>query len=269
MYNQMDKTAVIRVYCQKISKGRTMADKSVILDKISNYGSFARSDMQVVMEECGYYATESIANHMIAGMLTDGDIARVGRNRYCVADPLRSYCYPHSEFASSIAGEIMAAHPYLDFRIFELVQLNEFVNHQIAHNIVFVSVEGDLEEFVFDTLWGNHKGSVLLKPDANDLFRYMTDNMIVIIKLPTESPRGTTAFWDTRIEKMLVDVAVDKLLRRVVDPGEYPAIYQDAFHKYAIDKSAMFRYARRRGAIEKYRSFLVSEAGLKPEDIEI
>ncbi|WP_431309861.1 DUF6577 family protein, partial [Staphylococcus aureus] len=81
----------------------------------------------------------------------------------------------------------MNAHPYLDFRIFELVQLNEFVNHQIAHNIVFVSVEGELEADVFNTLWEKHKGSVLLKPDADELFRYMNEDMVVIIKLPTES----------------------------------------------------------------------------------
>lgn len=63
-----------------------------------------------------------------------------------------------------MAGEIGAAHPYLDFRIFELVQLNEFVNHQIAQNMIFVSVEGELEEDVFNTLWENYEGSVLLKP---------------------------------------------------------------------------------------------------------
>ena len=97
----------------------------------------------------------------------------------------------------------------------------------------------------------------------------MTEDMIVIIKLPTESPKGTTVFWDTRLEKMLVDIAVDKLLGKVVYSGEYPAIYQEAFRKYAIDRNTMFRYARRRGAFEKYREFLINEAGLKKEDLRI
>ena len=246
-----------------------MADTSVILDRISTYSPFARSDLQVVMEECGYQTSKSITNHMITRLLAAGDIARVGRNRYCVADSLKTYHFPHSEFAVSVAEEIMEAHPYLDFRIFELVQLNEFVNHQIAHNIVFVSVEGELEEDVFNTLWERHKGSVLLKPDADELFRYLNEDMVVIVKLPTESPKGIDIFWDTRLEKMLVDVAVDKLLRKVVYSGEYPAIYQDAFSKYAIDKNVMFRYARRRGALGKYKEFLVNEAGLKQEDFGI
>ena len=246
-----------------------MADKSLVLDRIRSYGPFARADLQVVMEKCGYQTSESITNHMITRLLTAGDIVRVGRNRYCVADFLKPYHFPHSELAVSVADEITEEHPYLDFRIFELVQLNEFVNHQIAHNIVFASVEGGLEEDVFNTLWEGHKGSVLLKPDAEELFRYLNEDMVIIVKLPTESPKGKEVFWDTRLEKLLVDIAVDKLLRKVVYSGEYPAIYQDAFHKYALDKNMMFRYARRRGALGKYREVLVNEAGLKQEDFGI
>lgn len=246
-----------------------MADISVLLEKMISHSPFARSDLQIVMEECGYQTSESITNHMITRLLATGDIARVGLNRYCVADSLKTYNFSHSDFAVLVADEIKQTHPYLDFRIFELIQLNEFVNHQISHNIVFVSAEGGLEEDVFNTLWKKHKGSVLYKPGANELFRYLNEDMIVIVKLPTESPRGINAFWDTRLEKMLVDIAVDKLLRKVVYSGEYPAIYRDAFSKYAIDRNMMFRYARRRGALEKYKETLLNEAGLKPEDFEI
>ncbi len=246
-----------------------MVDTKVILNKICDRSPFDRSDLQIIMEECGYRTSDSLVNHMISRMLAAGEIARIGRNKYSVSGSRKTYRFPHSDFATLVADEITDAHPYLDFRIFELVQLNEFVNHQIAHNIVFVSVEGELEEDVFNTLWEKHQGSILLKPDVNELYRYMTENMVVIIKLPTESPKGTTAFWDTRLEKMLVDIAVDKLLGKIVYSGEYPAIYQTAFLRYAIDMNTMFRYARRRGAFEKYSRFLSNEAGLKQEDLGI
>ena len=51
---------------------------------------------------------------MITKLLAAGDIARVGRNRYCVADSLKTYHFPHSEFAVSVAYEITQAHQYLD-----------------------------------------------------------------------------------------------------------------------------------------------------------
>lgn len=246
-----------------------MTDTSLILDRMVNYRSFSRSDLQAVLKKYGYRTSDSITNHMIARMLSECDIVRIGRNKYCVSDCLKPYRFSYSHAANSMAEEIMVAHPYLDFRIFELIQLNEFVNHQIAHNIIFVSVEGGLEEDVFNTLWEGHKGSVLLKPDADELFRYMNGDTAVILKLPTESPKGISAFWNTRIEKMLVDIAVDKLLTKVVYAGEYPTIYRDAVRKYAIDANAMFRYARRRGALEKYSQFLTYEAGLKPEEFRI
>lgn len=246
-----------------------MADTSVILNRIGNRRPFTRYDLQKVMTECGYQTNGSITNHMITRMLSAGEIVKIGRNKYCVSDSLKAYRFSHSELAVSLANEIIGAHPYLDFRIFELIQLNEFVNHQIAQNIVFVSVEAPLEEDVFNTLWEKYKGSVLIKPDADELFRYMNDEMIVIAKLPTESPKGIDVFWDTRIEKWLVDIAVDKLINKVVYSGEYPAIYQDAFAKYAIDKNTMFRYAKRKGASNKYMDFLVNDAGINREDLNI
>ena len=270
MYNKMDNSAGKPIYC-RIARWevQSMADKTVILQRIGNNSSFTRSDMQAVIEECGYNTSESITNHMITRMLAAGDIVRIGRNRYCVSGFQKTYQFPHSEFAVAVADEIVDAHPYLEFRVFELVQLNEFVNHQMAHNIVFVSVEGGLEEDVFNTLWEKHKGAILLKPNVDELFRYISENMVVIVKLPSESPKGISVFWDTRLEKMLVDIAVDKLLRKVVYSGEYPAIYHDALSKYVVDKSVMVRYARRRGALKKYRDFLVKEAGIKQGDFEI
>ncbi len=249
--------------------GDSMTDTSVILARIDDYSSFTCDDLQNAMEECGYKTSKSITNHMIAKMLASGAVVRIGRNRYCLSGSLKTYDYPYSGSAVLLSDEIMKAHPYLDFRIFELVQINEFVNHQIAHNIVFVSVEGGFEDDVFNTLWERHKGSVLLHPGIDELFRYMNDDMVVIMKLPTESPKGEDVFWNTRLEKMLVDIAVDKLLRKIVSSGEYRAIYQKAFGKYVIDRSLMFRYARRRGALEKYSKFLLSEAGLKEENLKI
>ena len=246
-----------------------MADTNMLLDRLAGFQTFNRTDLRSIMASNQANATDSTVNHMIIRLLENGDIIRTGRNQYAVSGTKKIYQFPHSEQVLLLADEINSAHPFLDFRLFELTQLNEFVNHQIAHNILFLSVEGGLEEDVFSTLWEKHSGSVMLKPGLDDLYRYMTEDIIVIEKLPSESPKGIRAFWDTRIEKWLVDIAVDKLLRKVVYSGEYPVIFQDAVKKYVIDKNVMARYARRRGALEKYREFLVEEAGLMPEEFTL
>lgn len=246
-----------------------MADTNTLLDRLAGFQTFNRMDLQSIMASNQVNATDSTVNHMIIRLLQNGNIIRTGRNQYAVSGTRKIYQFPHSEQVLLLADEINSTHPFLDFRLFELTQLNEFVNHQIAHNILFLSVEGGLEEDVFSTLWEKHSGSVMLKPGIDDLYRYMTEDIIVIEKLPSESPKGIRAFWDTRIEKWLVDIAVDKLLRKVVYSGEYPAIFQDAVKKYVIDKNVMARYARRRGALDKYRKFLVEEAGLMPEEFTL
>jgi len=246
-----------------------VADMAIILNKLTDKESFARDDVQVIMEEIGYHSSSSSVNRVVNQLLAKGDIARVGRNRFIPTQSVSSYHYSHSDCAVNVAESIQGHHPYVDFRLFELVQLNEFVNHQIGKNIIFVSVESELEEDVFNTLWNENHGSVLLKPKAEDLFRYMTDDMVVISRLPSESPRGTSLFWDTRIEKILVDIAVDKLLRKVVYSSEYPEIFREVISKYAIDKSTMTRYLRRRGAMDKFRKFLVDEACISAEQFSI
>jgi len=246
-----------------------VTDTELLLNKLADLQKFNRNDLQSIMISDHIHATDSTVNHMIIRLLQEGYIVRVGRNQYSVFCSKRLYKFPHSEQVLSLAEEMKTAHPFLDFRVFELTQLNEFVNHQIAHNIIFLSVEGGLEEDVFYTLWEKHNGSVMLKPSIDDLYRYMTEDIIVIGKRATESPKGIQEFWDTRLEKMLVDIAIDKLLKQVVYEGEYPAIFHDAIKKYVIDKNTMARYARRRGALEKYRIFLKEKANLEPDEIDI
>lgn len=246
-----------------------MVNTDCLIDSLNKYETFSRADLQTIMEINGYKATQSSTSHMIDRLISSGDILKTGRNQYSATSHKSYYTYPHSDSVIDIVEEITKAHPYLDFRVFELVQLNEFVNHQIAHNIIFVSVEADLGDYVFNTLWEEHHGSILIKPTIDELYRYMNDEMIIINKLPSESPKGKTVFWDTRIEKMLVDIAVDKILKKVVYSAEYPVIYKDAVSKYIIDKNVMTRYARRRGALDKFRQFLRDQAGLSEENFEI
>lgn len=100
------------------------------------------------------------------------------------------------------------------------------MNHQIAHNAVFIFVEGDLGEYVFDTLKEEYAGHILLNPNADMYHQYWADDMLVIKKLITEAPKGTDEFWHTDLEKMLVDIVSDKLASLLCEPGRI----QDNFH---------------------------------------
>ena len=219
------------------------------LGLLNDKNSFTREDLRNAMHFSGSQISEASFKAKLQVLLRSKIIARVGRNAYCVPeDGVNMYHHEYSELAESVAKKITEEHPYLDFTVLEIVQLNEFVNHQFAHNIVFVSVEGDLCGFIFDALKRSYPGKVLVAPTTSIFHQYWYDDMVVIVKLITEAPKHNTYPWSTRLEKLLVDIITDPLIMDSVSESEFPNIYAEAFRKYVIDESCLFRYAKRRGA---------------------
>ena len=173
------------------------------------------------------------------------------------------YTYEYSNNAKKVAEYLKQKFPYLDFTIMDFIQLNEFVNHQLAHNVIFVSVEDELGDFVFDALKELYPGKVLIKPSLEIYNKYWYDDMIVIEKLVSEAPMGKNERWNTRIEKLLVDVFTNSILVNTISETEVPNIYEEAFRKYAVDESCMFRYAKRRGAEKKIRNFIREKTNIQ------
>lgn len=192
---------------------------------------------------------EEAMRKRLRGLLKSGEVVRVGRNAYCVSNQtLRNYRYEYSAESSDIAKAVMKAFPGMEFNIFELVQLNEFVNHQIAHNVRFLSVEGDIINYVFNYLKERYPGRILLNPTPEMYHQYWYDGMIVLTKRVTEAPIGENEPWESRLEKILVDLMSDNLLQDIISQSELTAVFEGAFEHYAIDESCLFRYAKRRNA---------------------
>ena len=208
-----------------------------------------------------YELNESQIRYTFQKKLNDGNIIRIGRNRYSPSEGKTIYSYEYSEISKQISGILSAKYIDLDFRIFELIQLNQFANHLFAHNTIFVSVESDQMDSVFDTLLRKFPGKVMIKPDIEMYYRYLQDDEIVIIRLPSESPKGIREAWHSRLEKILTDVLTDKLISRIVTESEKAAIVKGAYQEYAIDENTMMRYARRKGAVKKLEDALQEGKG--------
>lgn len=207
--------------------------------------------------------SENTLEKYLKKYLKSGEIGRVGRNAYCIKGDLRDYKYDYSDITAHTVKILSADFYDLDFRIFELYQLNRFVNHQIAHNVIFVYTEKELCIPVFERLKKESECNVLINPSIDDFFNYRQDDMIVIRNLLTESPKGKQDFWQTDLEKMLVDIFAEKLIKSMLSESEYPAVYETAFESYIVDESLMFRYARRRKCADKIKKFLKEETNVK------
>ena len=104
--------------------------------------------------------------------LESGEIVRIGRNAYCARGKLKDYEYDYSDIAVHIAKIFKEDFYDLDFRISELYQMNRFLNHQIAHNVIFVFVEKELCISAFERLKKEYEGNILINPTEEDFFNY-------------------------------------------------------------------------------------------------
>ena len=207
-------------------------------DGLLDVTRFTRKELLESFRMAGYMLSEASFYKKVEELVKSGQIIRVGRNVYSLPDDKRlTYEYKYSELAEAVAQEIAQQYPYVNFSIFEFVQLNDFVNHLIAHNVIFLSVEAEIMDFVFETLRDKYPGKVLINPTVEIYHQYWSDNMIVLGKLTTEAPKGQKVSWHTRLEKMLVDIMAEPLLLASISRAEYPHIYEDAFDRYIVDEN--------------------------------
>ena len=224
---------------------------------------FTRKELLESFRKAGYMLSEASFYKKVEELVKNGQIIRVGRNVYSLPDGKRLiYEYKYSELAEEVAQEITQQYPYVNFSIFEFVQLNDFVNHLIAHNVIFLSVEAEIMDFVFETLRDKYPGKVLINPTVEIYHQYWSDNMIVLGKLTTEAPKGQKVSWHTRLEKMLVDIMAEPLLLASISRAEYPHIYEDAFDRYIVDENGLFRYASRRKVTKKIKELIRKETDI-------
>lgn len=230
---------------------------------IKNKKCFSRQEVLQSFRKGGFELSDASFYKKFTMMIKEGEFVRAGNGVYCFPEKdVRPYEHEYSDLAVEVAALIQEQYPLLDFSIMELIQLNDFVNHQLAHNVLFLSVEADIMEFVFDMLKERYFGKVFINPTPEIYHQYWSDNMIVVNKLVTEAPKSTAISWHTRLEKLLVDIVADPLLLDSISGSEYPGIYEDAFSMYVIDESCLFRYAARRTVDKKIKELITEKTNI-------
>lgn len=232
--------------------GQAVEDWKEYLKENENY---SRAEILEALRNAAVI-TDTQLEYSLRKKVRNGELVRTGWGHYAL--PGKSVYSPsYSSEVLSVVNVLLGEFSCLDYRIFELRELNVFLNHLVSHNTVFVSVEGTMMNFVFDALWSKYPGKVMLKPNADEYYRYRQDGMIVVLRLPSETPKGNARIWESRLEKILVDVLCDRLISSVVPEEEKRNIVENAFRDYPVDMNTLYHYARRKGAAEKVRELLM------------
>jgi len=237
----------------------------MIQDKMPDYAISRQNILELVRESDPDFR-EGQMKRLLAYMIETSQIEHVGRNKYRrIVDKMNvtKYRNQYSEIAWQIITIMQEEFPLIEYRVWELSWLNEFVNHQLGRNYIFLEVEKDGCEFVFDRIMTEFAGKVLLKPDQNQILRYGANDSIIIDRLISESPKGKKEQYNLAIEKLIVDLFANKRLREMISFGDYPVTLENIFKMYEVDQVKMFRYARRRNKEKELREFLQTKTNVE------
>ena len=192
-----------------------------------------------------------------------GKIHRISRGCF-VSHAKKEYFYEPSETVKNIVSLIQKNYPQVNFQIWELYQMNEFVNHLLTKNTIFVEVENILDESIFNLLFDRYP-HVLYNPDIEEYYKYAGTETIVVQKLISEAPPAFGKYQQVPLEKLLVDLFGRGISGSILPRSEYRVIYEDSFQKYNINQAKMFRYARRRSIEKSIQDFIHEETNINLE----
>lgn len=235
-----------------------------IQDFLIEHPSFTTGDFTEMLKADTPDIARSTVFHMLKYLCEVGAITRTCKGHFDISNK-RTYNYELSETAKNISTSIQERFPLVDFQVWELYQMNEFVNHQLSRNTIFVEVENMLDESIFNLLFDMYP-HVLHNAGVDEYYKYAGDETIVVRKLISEAPSGVGQYKQAPLEKILVDLFGRGLSGSIISRSEYQAIYEDSFKKYIINQPKMFRYARRRGIEKNIIGFIHDKTNITLEN---
>ncbi len=219
-----------------------------VIDKLKENRNYTHKDLIEMLKLINPDLAESTYHWSIRCLMRDGKILRKGYDVYSLTngEDLREYKPFYSDEAKNLISVITDKYPYIAFTVFETVLMNDFLNHLIAQNTIFIQIEKESSIYVFRFLQDEGYTNVLYKPRVEDMALYWSQGSIIVTDMISEAPLRTSDPHSITLEKMLVDMLADKLISATYSKSEYPDVIGQAEKGFLLDKKRMLRYARRR-----------------------
>jgi hypothetical protein len=159
----------------------------------------------------------------------------------------------------AIALKLNKAFPVARRCVWSTRWLSEWMIHQPDRFLLLVEVEAVATESVFYFLKDEKYKNVYLNPDENTLERYINEEResIIVKPLITKAPLEKEQKIATpSLEKILVDIFVDRKLFSVFQGSELVQIFNTLDRMYALNITRMTAYAKRRGKKQELIDFM-------------
>jgi len=190
---------------------------------------------------------------LIKKLIEKGIIAKVENDKYKLVNKKKYHIY--RDYDGTIEYINLLNNVKFDYIIYNITFLNEWLNQLIGKNTIFIEVDKKYMNSIYDILLDNDCKNILINPSLEEIDKYSSSDLIIIKPLFTRSPinRKEKSF---EIEKVIVDLFTDNILRKFYSTSELPDIYREIFKTYAIDEFSLNAYLSRRNLKDRFYEFL-------------
>jgi hypothetical protein len=234
-----------------------MTIKSEILQYAINHRQFARKDLFAYFRENMPAVLPLSVSQQLNRLVLKNVISRVGRGIYQLQDTKTLFVPQITTELRELNEKLKKHFPYTYFCLWHNNEITPFMHHIPNLRQIFVEVERDAINAVFDFLNENSRKSVFLCPDSDDYNRYIFGKEAIIVRcLISEAPIQTVEnITIPTVEKILVDVIGDVDFE-FMQGAELHRFYQNVLEKCAVNKKKILRYASRRNRKKEVEQLL-------------
>lgn len=212
------------------------------LSKVELYNKYEKNDM-----------SSRTKDMLIKKLIEDGIITKICNNQYKIVNKRKYHIYREYDNTKDLINLLKEIR--YDYIIYNITFLNEWLNQLIGKNTIFIEVDKKYFNSIYELLVDNEYKNVLVNPSMQEIEKYSLSDLIIIKPLYSRSPinRKEKSFT---LEKIIVDLFVDDILKKYYSTSELPWIYKQMFKEYAIDEYSLNAYLTRRRIKEKFYEFL-------------
>ena len=193
---------------------------------------------------------EKTLSQQLYRLVKSKNLERVGRGVY----RLTASIFPVSDEMRQLNNMLKKQFPFAVFCLRNSEALMPFMHHIPDLDYIYIDVEREAAESVFNFLKGKHRKFVFFRPDKEEYQRYVAGSSAIIIRiLVSEAPlQNVGNILIPTIEKMLVDIAGDVEFD-FLQGAEISYFYRNVLDRHKINKRKLIRYATRRGRSEQVK----------------
>ena len=249
-------------------------DFSEVYNRLKNQEYVSKSNLKNIFVALNPQINETQVRSVIYSLEKGNYISTSGSGVFTVLDPQNKPSVSKSRFnpknstsLNSIVNRINTAFPYLECVFWETIILHDFMVNQPKINMIILDIEKGSEMSVFDFLQQETTTDVFIFPDSITVERYVSakDKPVIISNLVSQAPRANKGKMHhyARIEKILVDILVDKTKFFPYQGEELVNIYENVFERLVVNEDSLIRYAQRRTAVDTLKNFILSQTNIK------